>query len=261
MLLPMTFIIFYGAYFYLLKKKDFKSELNTWLAIGVVFYLLLSPFVIKNHVLFNTNNLVTGGGTALFLGSRVESQGDEPAFYGQTYGCIYEVIGEHSHREIESDRILYAAGVQNIKENPVEYFKMNIKKIARLTIGTNYAWFNGLEEKSIGKIYERYHNPELVMKLLLVIFLHTTIYAFAAMGMFRYRKNFSLFSILLLPLYFLIFSLPFLAILRYGVIIFLFAAIWAAVEIVAICNEKNYLRGGLGLSASLLMLFYICAGF
>lgn len=261
MLLPLIFIGFFGAGFYFFKKDNFKAELHTWLAIGVVFYILLSPFIIRNHFMFNTNNLFTGGGTALFLGSRVESQGDEPAFYGQTYGCIYEVIGKHSHREIEADKLLYAAGIQNIKENPVEYCKMNIKKIARLTIGTNYAWFNGLEEKSIGKIQERYHNTELVIKLLCVIFLHTTVYAFATMGVFRYRKNFSLCSMILFPMYFLIFSLPFLAILRYGVIIYIFAAIWAAVEIVAICKDKNYLRGGLGLSASLAMFFYICAGY
>ena len=260
MLLPLVIGIFYVAYYLWRKSPSVKSEFKTWLAIGVAFYILLSPFIIKNHILFNFNNLCTGGGTALFLGSRVEAYGDEPAFYGSDYGCIYEVIGQNSHRAIESDRKLYAAGVENIKSHFFEYIKMDIKKIARLTIGTNYSWFNPVQRNSLIEVKESY-GYELTLKFICIIFLYTFVYAFAVLGIYRQYKNFELSSMILLPMYFLIFSLPFLAILRYGVVIFIFAAILAANEAVLIVKNRQLKFGILGFSAAILMSGYIALGY
>ncbi|MBR5913686.1 MAG: glycosyltransferase family 39 protein [Selenomonadaceae bacterium] len=261
MLMPAAIIFLYSMYFFLSKKTEVKSELRNWIVIGVIFYLLLTPFLIKNHFLFNLNNLCTGGGTALFLGSRVETYGDEPAFYGQTYECIYSVIGEANHRTVQSDKNLYLAGVENIKAHPLKYLQISVKKIARLTIGTNYAWFNGLPEKNIPSIYEYTKNKLLITELILQIFLFTVIYSFALFGIWEQRKNFYLNAMILIPLYFIVFSIPFLAILRYGIIILPFVTIFAAYEIVEIYTKKKYLLGSIGLLFSVLMFGYICLGY
>ena len=260
LLLPLALYIFYIAYYLWKKNSSAKFECKIWLTIGIAFYILLSPFIIKNHILFNFNNLCTGGGTALFLGSRVESYGDEPAFYGSDYGCIYKVIGANSHRAIESDRKLYAAGIETIKAHPYEYFKMNVKKIARLTTGTNFSWFNPVQKNSLIEVNESYGN-QWTIKFLCIIFLYTAVFSFAVLGICRQCKNFELSGMILFPMYFLVLSLPFLAILRYGLILFIFAAIWAASEIVSICQNKQYKLFTVGLFAALVMEFYIAMGF
>ena len=260
LLLPLAFIIFYVCYYLWRKSSSAKKECKIWLAIGISFYILISPFIIKNHILFNFNNLCTGGGTALFLGTRVESYGDEPAFYGSDYSCIYEVIGENYHRSIESDKKLYTAGVENIKLHPYEYLKINIKKIARLTIGTNYSWFNPVQRNSLIEVNESY-GYELTIKFFGIIFLYTLVYAFALLGIYRQCKNFELSSLILLPMYFLIFSIPFLSILRYGMSIFIFAAILAASEIVFLCQNKRSKLLVAGFCAAIFMEIYIALGY
>ena len=261
LLLPAAMIFLYGIYYLWRKDQKVKSELRTWLAIGAVFYILISPFIIKNHVLFNFNNLCTGGGTALFLGSKLEYQGDEPAFYGSDYGCIYEVIGPNSHRKIKPDRELYAAGVENIKSHFHEYCIMNIKKIARLTIGTNFSMIlQTVGKHNIKEVYETY-DYETTLKVVARIFFNTFVYAFAILGIYRHYKNFSLSSIILMPMYFLVFSLPFLAIFRYGFILFIFAALLASSEIICQYQSKQYNLTFIGLLSAVLMEMYILSGF
>jgi hypothetical protein len=138
--LPVLALVFcYALYLYF---KEGRKK-NALIILSVLFLTLvgLSPFFQNGHRHSGNYMIATGSGAALWLGSRHDTEGDEPGYRGKNYDTA-RITNGLSHLTLEGDRSLKSAAIENIKSAPIDYMWWGVKKIGRLTIGNNYSWFH-----------------------------------------------------------------------------------------------------------------------
>jgi 4-amino-4-deoxy-L-arabinose transferase-like glycosyltransferase len=182
--------------------------------------LLLPLFIIgivatKNYVFFDRFTVSTGSGAALWLGSRADTEGDEPPYRKRTYDAQLITHGA-SHLSIRGDTLLMEAAKENIRENTFDYFWWNVKKIGRLMVGNNFAWF--YPYKNIEDWYGASgKNAVATANMVFQITLASMIAVYGMIGLVMARGQEPLGKIISSSAcYLIIFSVPFLAIQRYG---------------------------------------------
>lgn len=179
--------------------------------------LLIGAVGLKNHHYFGKFGIATGSGAALWLGSRHDTEGDEPPYRGLPYDTTSITTAQFSHLSPEGDAKLVAAAKENIKKDPLNYLRFSLKKPERLLVGNNHAWFYPQSnifdwyKASAGGVFS-------LIKLVANIVVATFIAIFAILGAAYYRRSPFVVLALTLPLgYFVMLSVPFLAIQRYGI--------------------------------------------
>jgi hypothetical protein len=120
------------------RKKKWVSHM---LAFSVAFSLVLSPWLIRNYVVFDTFIPgFTSAGYNLFMGTYPPTRGLanlEPGFYPEELRRELEGKGE-----VEADAIFRRAAFKNVVEYPVEYAKLVSMKLVRgwFVIKAGHRW-------------------------------------------------------------------------------------------------------------------------
>ncbi|MCX5871529.1 MAG: glycosyltransferase family 39 protein [Deltaproteobacteria bacterium] len=213
---------------FLLASIGFREAYSSW-QVGKPAYPwlkrsalpLLIPVLIvgivatKNYAFFDRFMVATGSGAALWLGSRADTEGDEPPYRGRTYDTQVITHGA-SHLSIQGDMLLMEAAKKNIRENPLGYAWWSVKKVGRLVVGSNLAWF--YPHKNITDWYcASGRNAVSAANMVFQIILASTIAVYGIIGLVaaRGQESFSLITTASVC-YLIIFSVPFLVTQRYG---------------------------------------------
>lgn len=177
--------------------------------------LLIGIVATKNFVCFNRFMVATGSGSALFLGSRADTEGDDPLIRKRDYGVL-PIVGAADPLSLQGDLLLIEAGKKNILQNPYDYAWWGIKKVGRLAVGNNYVWLESYKD-----IVDWYHGarPTLFRTIYTIfqIILSATIAVYGVIGLVTARHlGASRLIVASTIIYLVLFSIPFLAIQRYG---------------------------------------------
>lgn len=177
--------------------------------------IIIGIIVAKNSIVFDRLITFTGSGAALWLGSRADTEGDEPPYRNRTYDTEAITQGE-THITIKGDTLLMAAAKKNIRENPLAYMWWNIKKVGRLSVGSNLAWF--YPNKSLSEWFRASGGGIFSAAVMIFqIILASCIVVLGILGLVAYRKRepFGLITAASV-VYIIVFSVPFLVAQRYG---------------------------------------------
>ncbi|MEK4360324.1 glycosyltransferase family 39 protein [Paenibacillus sp. FSL M7-1455] len=193
-----------------LGKKIFVKKSLIYL---FVFFIVISPVITKNYLLFNKLSISNGSGAALYLGSRPDTEGDEPPYRGKDYQTL-EITTPYTHLESEGDTRLQKVAMNNIRNNFMEYIYWDVKKVGRLLVGNQYYWFFPYGDligfsKSEGLTATFFKVFNMLLAIVVAVF-----------GLFNLiklvlKKNLT-HPLILLIMYHIVFSLPFLVNPRYG---------------------------------------------
>lgn len=214
--LPISGILILFSIYFLFKKDIQKAILLIITFLTAI--ILISPFFYNGYKHSGKPMVATGSGAVLWLGSRVDTNGDEPPYYHLPYDTN-KISNNLSHLTLEGDALLKQAAVKNIKENPYIYVKNSLKRIYRLVIGNNYFWFFPYDNfNSYVKNHDIFEN---IFKLL-TIFIATIIgtYSLFTYIFVLFSKNLFLKFITLNSLALILLYIPFLVNQRYGLPVF-----------------------------------------
>jgi 4-amino-4-deoxy-L-arabinose transferase-like glycosyltransferase len=177
--------------------------------------IIVSILAFKNYVVLDRLMVATGSGASLWLGSRSDTEGDEPPYRGQSYDT-QKITNGLSHLSIEGDMLLMAEAKNNIRKNPLKYTWWSLKKIGRLIVGSNLAWF--YPHKNISDWYwASGRNFLATANMAFQIILASAIAVYGMIGFAVARgHDSSRLIICASACYLILFSVPFLAIQRYG---------------------------------------------
>jgi hypothetical protein len=207
MMLDFNRIYRSGAFqFFWLKKFCLVIFLPIFL-VGIV--------IAKNYLVFDRIILATGSGSSLWLGSRADTEGDDPLTRRKVYG-VKEIVGEENPLSVEGDAKLQEAGKANIVDHPAIYSWWAIKKVGRLLVGNNLVWFESYDNLNNWLIGNDNNGIRAVIIVIQVI-ASALIAVYGVIGFLIFRKLLGN-SVILggIVFYFIVFSVPFLVIQRYG---------------------------------------------
>ncbi|MDP9702718.1 4-amino-4-deoxy-L-arabinose transferase-like glycosyltransferase [Paenibacillus intestini] len=156
-LATLTRSTFLLAPFFLLLVMYLVFKSNRKIIRGLVvllisFGVVVGPFILKNYILFDRFAINNGSGAVLFLGSRADTEGDEPPYRGKEYST-YEITAPYTHLQSEGDDRLKEVAINNIRDHLFGYVYWDVKKIGRLLVGNNHYWYF-----PFNNIVDYYHN-------------------------------------------------------------------------------------------------------
>ncbi|GHZ20418.1 hypothetical protein VCSRO123_2001 [Vibrio cholerae] len=225
---------------------------------------LISPFIINGYNYTGSPTVATGSGAVLWLGSRLDTMGDEPPYYGKNYDTNLVTNGL-THISVEGDKLLKEAALNNIREHTSQYVLLSLKRIGRLTIGSNNFWF--FPQKNIIKYINSngiFAGVTVALNIVMITFI-TVIGSFFALKLglqsliMLKRGMLEFFLLSSLSLFIVIVYIPFLVNQRYGLPVFCLNIIWS---IGYFLNEKqifSHMTKFLSL-LSFLIIIYIFSG-
>ena len=123
-------LIFIFIFLFTFFKK--KLTITNLIQISLIILLVISPFVIRNYVQFNQIFIVKSLGYNLWKGNNELS-----AVGGQDYDNKIEFVDlqlklnkieKNKFYEINRDNIFLAEAITNLKDDPLRYFKLFVKK-------------------------------------------------------------------------------------------------------------------------------------
>lgn len=229
LLAPFAFIV--GI---LVNFRSIKRSIKPIVFFILGFSLLVVPTMTKNYIYFDKFTVSNGAGAALYLGSRPDTEGDEPPYRGKDYDTI-EITKPFNHLQTEGDQRLLQAAVQNIKSHFWGYLFWDVKKIGRLMTGNQYYWFFPNDN-----LYSYYKHEGLFKTLLKAINIFivvsvTIIGSFVIFFEIMVRKRYHLMIFVIV--YHIVMSLPFLAHHRYGLPVFCMLSVFFAAAFMR--NKEN----------------------
>ncbi|WP_448589290.1 ArnT family glycosyltransferase [Thermodesulfobium sp.] len=219
-LLPFYLVLLLLAiYMYKINYKLSAFKIIIMISISAI---LILPFLVNGYIHSGEIMIATGSGAVLWLGSRIDTDGDEPPYHHKTYDAELITKGA-SHISLEGDRRLRAAGLANIKAHPVNYAFMCVKRIGRLTVGNKYFWFF-----PYSNFLDWYHHNHTLFGSIVKIFslfIAISVFVFGIFAAFFFGRNISILHVVLLMPFMIVIYLPFLVNQRYGLPVFLINAI------------------------------------
>jgi len=208
-LLRGEFFIFYffSVLFIYLKYKNFKKII---LSI-IVCLLVVSPYLIRNYKIFNVITITKSGGYNLLKGNNPKSLVEGKAMMGSVREVVPEVkekldaIPFGEKYDLYFDQILLNQAILFIKEDPIRYINLFLKKfVAFLIIDFNSTYPN---------YYSIFHIiPKLILGLATLISI--SLYFRFKGGIYDYLVYFYFMNIGLFSIFFILprYSLPLLPI-------------------------------------------------
>ena len=208
-LLRGEFFIFYffSVLFIYLKYKNFKKII---LSI-IVCLLVVSPYLIRNYKIFNVITITKSGGYNLLKGNNPKSLVEGKAMMGSVREVVPEVkekldaIPFGEKYDLYFDQILLNQAILFIKEDPIRYINLFLKKfVAFLIIDFNSTYPN---------YYSIFHIiPKLILGLSTLISI--SLYFRFKGGIYDYLVYFYFMNIGLFSIFFILprYSLPLLPI-------------------------------------------------
>lgn len=118
------FPVLMGLLFIIIKK--YRIHFKKLVLFSAVAYALLVPWTIRNYKVFHAFiPVATGGGGEFWIGTYIPFEGEY--HYEESRNQIQQLT-KGAKNEVDKDRILIRAGLENIRRRPVSYFRIFIKK-------------------------------------------------------------------------------------------------------------------------------------
>jgi 4-amino-4-deoxy-L-arabinose transferase-like glycosyltransferase len=144
-LIPIIFLLL----FYLYKKKSLFKHLTLSIIVIIVGILCtITPWMMRNYVVFGKTQIATNGGINLWIGNNDQANGS----YKMTQEPP-ELINVKN--EIQRDSIGYALGLKYIIENPQKTIAMIPKKIGFMWSSDMYMILSFLSSDTHNKSYKQ----------------------------------------------------------------------------------------------------------
>ena len=193
-LLRGEFILFFILtvfYFFCIYSKEFK-----FFVIAIIFTMLIvSPYLARNYYQFNTFTITKSLGYNLLKGNNPDFKVEgNPKYIEDNFNRKNLSIKIDNSYEINLDNFYKLKAIENIKENPLQYFKNYfIKVISFLTIDLNSS-------------YEKYYNILHIIPKLILSFLSIFggILVLREKGYSQYMSLYFFFSIFFFSLFFIL---------------------------------------------------------
>ena len=213
----IAIIILSSFYLFLFCKVSFKK----FLLIFLITLLTISPYLMRNYIIFEKIIIHSGFGFNLWKGNNPHSkvEGSDKNVILQNY--LIEEIPKDKFYRINEDKIYIKESIKNIKEDPKKYFFLYMKK------ALSYFFIDIESTKPI------YYNPfHYIPNLLLAIT--------SLIGILLSDKKSSSFNYLILILSFYLFAFPIFAILpRYKIYIIPFQIIFTNIFINYLIKKRR----------------------
>lgn len=221
--------LFFPAFFFLmlLFLRNKKRALFCTFVFSIAMGLTILPWTIRNYIRSGYFvPIAIGGGSSFWTGSYIPWDGDWKYYDLTDFNKVTERLNKESAlSEVEIDKGLYQEGLRNIRENPIGYINLYIKKIFRL-----WFWIPG--GKEVLKGYP-------VVKIGLAIIQYAVIFL-AVLGIVLARKMWKRFiPLVTIILYFTIIYCVFHAIPRYNLPIFPYLFVFVSAAILYINKDRS----------------------
>lgn len=232
----MLCVISYGIF--ILVKKDDAFKALRLILVGCLSLVFISPFVFHGYKYIGEPTVATGSGAVLWLGTRLDTNGDEPPYYGKQYNTSVITNGL-SHISIEGDKKLKKAAIDNIKSYPIKYIKLSVRRIGRLIVGSNNFWF--FPQKNLVQYFKANGSFMTLYSLFsIVIVSFVSVFSFGYVLVNIRNINEREWFLFLLALYMLAIYIPFLVNQRYGLPIFVVNTILCVGGVIGNSRMKSY---------------------
>ena len=128
--------IFYAMLF-------FKTNLKSIIMIALLTILVISPYVIRNEVLVDKITITNSVGFNLWKGNNHNSTAEGNTTIDMELSEKIKKVPKNEYFDIQADKVFLQEGLKNIKNDPVRYFGLFLKKIfAFILIDTNSSYPN-----------------------------------------------------------------------------------------------------------------------
>lgn len=114
--------------------RPFPISVRHLIAMAAVFGGIVGPWVVKNHRALRVTGIANGFGAVLYLGSELRTNGDDPTFSAMDWPN-HPITAPYSHLQIEGDRRLKKAGVDNIRRHPLAWAGLCVRRVGRFLVG------------------------------------------------------------------------------------------------------------------------------
>jgi len=196
----------------------------------IMMIVLITPWTIRNYYRFDSLlPVATGGGQTLWVGTYVAWEGK---YQGADTEPLRSMREEYS--PIELDKRLFKEGLNNIKDNPITYFVMSIRKFPRYWVTSHSSVF-GIDKPNSWYLRERQYFPLFVKFCLLS--LHTLLLILGFIGALLVRRQWKSFIIPLLLICYFTGHIFLVTIPRYHVPALPYVFIFTSVCLIAV-NKK-----------------------
>ena len=205
----IAIIILSSFYLFLFCKISFKKIL----LIFLITLVTISPYLIRNYMIFEKIIIHSGLGYNLWQGNNPNSKVEGSEFKNVIFQNLIDEIPKDKFYRINEDKIYIKESIKNIKEDPKKYFFLYVKK------ALSYFFID------IESTKPNYYNPfHYIPNLLLAIT--------SLIGIFLSDKKSSSFNYLILILSFYLLVFPIFAIQpRYKIYIIPFQIIFTNIFI------------------------------
>lgn len=141
-----------------------RENLKKFIYVALIAALVIAPWTIRNYKVSGRFVLVSSlFGSMLWIssyeGEWLEWHNDDPYYAGLIKGLD----------EVEKDKILWAEGIKNIKENPSRYLKSCFKYLGRFWIGGHSNTFYGLRDSLPNYFFAKAYG-KVIIKVMFLIF-------------------------------------------------------------------------------------------
>ena len=213
----IAIIILSSFYLFFFCKVPFKKVLLIFLISSIT----ISPYLIRNYIIFDKIIIYTGFGYNLWKGNNPNSKVEGSEFINENFQILIDKIPKDKFYRINEDKIYIKESIKNIKEDPKKYFFLYVKK------ALSYFFID------IESTRPNYYNPfHYIPNLLLAIT--------SLIGIFLSDKKSSSFNYLILILSFYLFVFPIFAIQpRYKIYIIPFQIIFTNIFINYLIKKRR----------------------
>ena len=213
----IAIIILSSFYLFLFCKVSFKK----FLLIFLITLVTISPYLIRNYMIFEKIIIHSGLGYNLWQGNNPNSKVEGAEFKNMIFQNLIDEIPKDKFYRINEDKIYIKESIKNIKEDPKKYFFLYVKK------ALSYFFID------IESTRPNYYNPfHYIPNLLLGI---TSLF-----GILLSDKKSSSFNYLILIFSFYLFVFPIFAIQpRYKIYIIPFQIIFTNIFIKYLIKKRR----------------------
>ena len=213
----IAIIILSSFYLLLFNKTSFKKIL----LIFLVTLITISPYLIRNYIIFEKIIIHSSFGYNLWKGNNPNSKVEGSEFINEILQNLIEEVPKDKLYRINEDKIYIKESLKNIKEDPKKYFLLYVKKTL------SYLFID------IDSVQPNYYNPfHYIPNLILAIT--------SLIGIFLSDKKSSSFNYLLLIFSFYLFVFPIFAIQpRYKIYIIPFQIIFTNIFVNYLIKKRH----------------------
>lgn len=105
-----------------------KTPLKKVLLIILLTSLTVSPYLIRNYIIFEKIIIHSGFGYNLWQGNNPKSKVSGSEFVNEGFQNLIDEIPKDKFYRLNEDKIFIQEATKNIKENPLKYFSLYLKK-------------------------------------------------------------------------------------------------------------------------------------